>query len=363
MKCKIIFIAILFFAFFSKAMGQQDSIPKKKKKAALAVLPVVFFSPETNWGFGAGATYAFRFRGESDSLRASQLTTGAVYTLRKQLLTFFDFKLFLDEEKWSVYGESGFYIYTYNFYGIGGNTLEENEEIYDATYPRLRVSGLRRLNKNWYLGGRFWFDNYKIKERDPEGVLIQNTLTGSEGGIISGLGLVANYDTRDDVFLPSKGQYIEIATLWNSTAFGSDFNFQRYSVDAVHYQAITKKTTLATNLYMVNTQGTAPFNELAFMGGSKKMRGLFEGRFRDNNMLILQSEYRFPLFWRFGMVAFAGYGGVAEKIDSYNLDEFKFAYGLGFRFRISKKEKINVRADAGFSQGSTGFYITFSEAF
>lgn len=363
MKPKVIlFIALSFFLAIS-LRAQQDSIPQKKRQGALAVLPVVFFSPETNWGFGAGATYAFRFKGEPDSLRASQITTGAVYTLRKQLLTFFDFRFFLDKEKWSVYGESGFYIYTYNFFGIGGDTRKENEELYNATFPRIRVNALRRLNEKWYLGGRYWFDNYRITQRDSTGLLYQNELTGSEGGLISGLGLVANYDTRDDVFFPSKGQFVELASIVNSTALGSDFNFQRFTIDATHYQTITPKTILATNLFLVSTFGDPPFNELALMGGSKKMRGIFEGRFRDRNMVVLQTEYRFPLFWRFGMVAFGGVGGVAEEIGDYRLEEFKFTYGVGFRFRVSTKEKINVRADLGLGKNTSGIYITFSEAF
>ena len=51
-----------------------------------------------------------------------------------------------------------------------------------------------------------------------------------------------------------------------------------------------------------------PFTPLPGLGGQFRMRGYFDGRFRDQNALISQVEYRFPIVWRCGGVGFASAG-------------------------------------------------------
>ena len=94
------------------------------------------------------------------------------------------------------------------------------------------------------------------------------------------------------------------------------------------------------------------------------MRGYFEGRFRDKNLLALQAEYRLPLFWRFGLAAFAGAGKVADAFAELNSGGIKYSYGAGLRYLFSKREKIQVRLDVGFDgKGGSAFYFSIFEAF
>ena len=109
--------------------------------------------------------------------------------------------------------------------------------------------------------------------------------------------------------------------------------------------------------------GEAPFQIMSFLGGMNFMRGYYMGRFRDNNAIILQGEYRADIWWRFGAVAFASVGEVAHKIDHFKLSDFKVTYGLGIRFAIDPKERLNFRLDFAWAEDSTGFYFTVVEAF
>ena len=70
-----------------------------------------------------------------------------------------------------------------------------------------------------------------------------------------------------------------------------------------------------------------------------------------------------PLFWRLGMVGFAGFGNVAEKFSHLRLGELRASYGFGLRFLFDQKEKIQVRMDIAFGENSTGFYFSIYEAF
>jgi len=103
---------------------------------------------------------------------------------------------------------------------------------------------------------------------------------------------------------------------------------------------------------------------MGLLGGAEIMRGYYLGRYRDKNMLVLQAEYRWaPIFWRFGLAAFAALGDVAETLDRFNLGRFKTTYGLGLRFVIDPKQRLHLRLDFGFGKETSGVYFTAGEAF
>lgn len=93
------------------------------------------------------------------------------------------------------------------------------------------------------------------------------------------------------------------------------------------------------------------------------MRGYCQGRFRDNNALVFQMEYRMPLWRRIGIVGFASVGDVSDKISRFSLTQFKATFGAGLRFVLKHEEKLNFRFDIGFSGESVGVYFTLTEAF
>jgi hypothetical protein len=93
------------------------------------------------------------------------------------------------------------------------------------------------------------------------------------------------------------------------------------------------------------------------------MRGFYEGRFRDKQVFILQTEFRRPLFWRIGGVVFASGGSVSENHDEINWRELKFAYGVGLRFAITPEERVFARVDFGGGANTYGFYVQVNEAF
>jgi outer membrane translocation and assembly module TamA len=93
------------------------------------------------------------------------------------------------------------------------------------------------------------------------------------------------------------------------------------------------------------------------------MRGYYEGRFRDKSMITVQGEYRVPLWSRFSLATFAGAGQVAEGPDAFALRDFKYSFGGGVRFALSRQEGINVRCDVGLGEETSGVYLTIGEAF
>ena len=334
------------------------------KNYSLIVLPLVFSTPETSWGFGGATNVTFRFKGEPKTTRPSQFQLGFAYTLNQQFLSYLPFQLFFNEEKYKLYGELGYYRYVYFYYGNGNNTKEADRELFNVNFPRIRLNGLYGINKSWFIGLRYWLEDYDIVGVKEGGLLnTNNDIVGRAGGLLSGGGLVVNYDTRDHLFTPREGILAELVLFGNQKFLGSDFNFQKMYLDIAAYFPIGKNQTLAAQIYTELTTGEVPFNQLSLLGGTKRMRGYLEGRFRDKQYFTSQIEYRVPLFWRLGMTAFVTTGRVGPTVGDLFDKNWYYTYGLGLRIMLDTEARVNLRLDVGFGEDTSGFYLTFGEAF
>lgn len=373
------------------AFMQGQSPPKKtpkEKKVGLIVLPVIYRTPETRWAFGGAAQVTWRFKGQGKESRPSFVRPGFVYTQNKQILLYIPYRLFWGQNvgglsKWTSFGEVGYFKYNFLYYGTGNSEPEDFVERYDYEFPRLRFNLLRLVRGSTYMGPTIAFDDIDITGYDPDGQLINGDITGSQGGTYSQLGWMTIVDTRDNIFYPSKGEYIESELAGSTGLIGSDFEFVRYTIDASKYfpvnlnrlrpsyhryeedppSKINLRHVMAVQIYSQSNWGDPPFDQLARLGGAKRMRGFYEGRFRDKHLFLTQLEYRAFLAWRIGVSVHAAYGMVAPTISQYSLANGRFTYGGGMRFAIDKKEKINFRLDYGRGKYGSNFYVTVGEAF
>ncbi len=362
-----IFVALVFMLASGRVEASVADTTGKApwiRKSSLIPIPIVYYTPETRFAGGLAALYTFRFRNQADDERPSQLTLGFAYTQENQLLLYLPFQLFSKNQTWQFSGELGFYRYVYQFYGIGNDTRQEDKETYDVDFPRIRMNALRLVAPHHYLGLRYWWDDYRITRTESGGLIDQDGVVGKNGGVISGAGLVWNYDSRNNLFYPTRGFWAEAEAYFNTQVLGSDFNFSRYSIDAVAYFSKSEKRVWAVNAWLVHLRGEVPFQQLAFIGGPKKMRGYFEGRFRDKNLWILQGEYRAWVKGPVGAAFFGGMGSVAPSPGALFHRKIHFTFGLGLRFLLSKRDLINLRLDvAGNESGQVFPYLTVKEAF
>ena len=102
---------------------------------------------------------------------------------------------------------------------------------------------------------------------------------------------------------------------------------------------------------------------MANLGGQKKMRGFYEGRYRDNNCLVLQAEYRRHLFWLLGFTVFADAGQVMHRYEDLSSTHWQYTYGAGLRLMIDQSQKLNLRIDVAVGNKKILPYFTVAEAF
>ncbi|MGF7215561.1 outer membrane protein assembly factor BamA [Spirosoma lacussanchae] len=363
---------------FGLAIAQSpDSTQKSTPQKAFSLfpIPVVYYTPETRFAFGAALSATFRFRRDHrqvladtgqttltdpDRPRPSNVQFIGAYTQNQQILLYSPFQIFYDQNRYYIYGEAGYYRYTYNFYGLG--LRETPAETYGVDFPRIRLNAFRRVRPNLYAGLRYEYEKYTITSVEPDGLLATGTVPGGLGSRISGLGLGLLYDTRNTIFYPDRGIFANISYLGHGRAVGSEFSYNRYVADVSLYYSLTRRAILAVNSVVSLTGGTAPFNALSLLGSGKRLRGYYEGRYRDENMALLQTELRLNVWKRLGAVVFGGVGILGDSNEFLRPGAPKVAAGAGLRGRINA-DGLNVRVDYGVGNRSTGLYVTIGEAF
>jgi outer membrane protein assembly factor BamA len=154
-----------------------------------------------------------------------------------------------------------------------------------------------------------------------------------------------------------------LSALFYRDSFGGQLNFDEFELDARAYVPFVLHSVLALQFYGVAVAGQPPFHYLPQIGGQYLLRGLELGRYRDRVYTAVQAEWRVPLFWRIGAVAFVGIGNVYPGLAEVRLDDFKATGGLGLRVALKKKERVQFRFDVGFAENGPKFYLNLLEAF
>jgi len=355
-------IGVLFFSLGIYSTNAPSDSLRSKKRVLVSGFPIIFYAPETRFGYGAAGICLFNFKKDSIGAPRSTVNLGFTYTQNKQILFYLPYILFVKNRSYQIYGELAYNRYNYNYYGVGNDQPKNYVEVYGIEFPRLRATALKKVRKNFYLGFRYAYDNYSLYNLDPVGQLSKKIIPGSTGGTVSGFGLVTLYDSRDYIFYPSKGWWGELVLYKDDHFTGSSFNYTRIAFDVCRYLSY-KKNILALNLYTIYSDTDLPFFQMGALGGQKKMRGFYEGRYRDNNLLVFQAEYRRHLFWLLGFTIFGDAGQVASRYDRFNAQDWHYTYGAGLRLTIDKLQKINLRIDVGVGNGKVLPYFTIGEAF
>lgn len=352
------------FLFQGSLLAQQarttENDTTRTPQSGIYPLPFVLYTPETGIAGGVAALYVYR---DSLSIRASSLTADIIYTQKKQFIAEIAGDQYFEAGLYRLMTDLSFQKYPNKFFGIGNNTPESSEETYTPQTVLLKAVLYRNFSSHINIGPIVRYENVSMRQTLTGGVLASGLLPGSRGGISAGLGIVANWDSRDNTFAAQSGSFYQLTAVFYRSAFGSVYSYDDIQIDTRNFFGVFSDHVIAVQGSGEFIDDSAPFQNYAKFGGQNLLRGYFDGRYRDKNAVALQAEYRVPVWWRFGIVGFAGVAQVADRISKFAMNRFWFAGGIGLRFAWSPEERINLRLDYGVGSNSSGMYITMTEAF
>jgi len=336
---------------------------KFKKNFRIIPVPVVFYTPETQFGFGAGVQTFIYSKSNIYNSRESNILLTAMYTTNNQFMLDITPQIFFNKGDLFLDGLFRYRLFPNKFWGIGNDTPDTNEEVYNMETIIVEAAILKRLPTDLNFGFEYKFDKYTMLEVEEGGLLDSGAIPGSDGATISSLFFLFNLDDRDNIFSSRTGNFMQLRAGFSSKVLGASHSFNKYVIDLRKYFSLNSKTVIAAQIFFEGTFGDVPFQSMAWLGGGDRTRGYYRGRFIDHNMYALQGEYRNRFHPRWEVTAFLSIGEVAGKpLDYFN--SIKYSAGGGIRFQLLKNNPTLIRLDVGIGRdGNNGVYFGVNEAF
>jgi len=332
---------------------------------SLFAAPKIAAEPATGLEYGAFAQTTFR---PFPNARRSTAEMDINLTTNNQFLGSLKWDVFMPEDRYFTEGFISYLVFPEQYFGIGTNTTEADGEHYSNRRIDADIVLHSRLGTdNLYGGLRVMTQKMTVTETEDEGFFADEAVPGGNDYFASGLGYALRWETRENRQTPQKGHLLRLSHVLFDGSLGSTHEFMRIEAEARKYIQLTGepgRDILALQALGVFHRGEPPFRMLALLGSKHDFRGYVRGRFRDRQYYSAQAEYRRELFWRVGATVFGGFGDVARNIGGFQAETIKTFYGAGFRFKMDRRNNINLRIDVAMNQQNTpSFYFGFGEAF
>ena len=328
-------------------------------------IPILSYKPETRWIFGLSLTQLFRAKNNDSVTRPSAIRLNTSYSQNDQFSIRTFGEVFTNKNNFDLNGLVQYTNFVEYFWNKGIQSPDVSQ-LYYFKMVKINFKGSYQMLPNFYGGIQYNFENmfglkYSSANIDMKTSGEPGTL--SNGSVSSGAGFVVEYDNRNNVFFPTKGQDIELSNCLYNSAFGSGYNFHNITFDARKYISLWKENVLAIQAFANVNSGNVPFRLMGTLGSDSYMRGYYNGRFRDNCAMAFQTELRKTIWGPISIVAFGGFGTVSPDANGLT-SNLKPNYGGGLRIKAVPREKFNIRVDYGMGiDGNSAFYVTMGEAF
>ena len=276
------------------------------------------------------------------------------------------FSFFNREDEYTDYNEDGNEVAEYNKKSRGFNisfgrqtgeytrdylTLESRKDAYK--WDSDDSSGFRYdrnagKGKNWD-NGSYNFANDKYVDKNF--------------GRINSITWQKVYDSRDNIYDPTRGRRISYTAQWAGHGLGGDFDFYKFTAEARMYKKLGAKNVLAFRARGGFIQGDAPYSQLFTLGGADSLRGYEDDQFRGKYMYNATLEFRFPIVKKVSGVLFTDIGDAwdAPNVSWYNSKK-TFNYGVGAGVRITTPIGP-VKLDYGVGKHKNKFHFSFGTQF
>ncbi|GEP92037.1 Surface antigen [Chitinophaga terrae (ex Kim and Jung 2007)] len=392
--CKNLHIIVLFLLFAVSAQGQfivrdTSSAPSSLtdtawlRRKSFFPLPVLGYSQEKGLEIGVAMLYSFY----TDNKNPDRATRNSTINLIPAITTENQFKIDLKSNIWTrgniwhIKSNLRYHNFPLYFFGIGDETHYNDRSLLNNTRYKAQVEAERLVGGHFYVGASILYQHDTYSSKDDKGIYNSLSLVDKAGGYVTFLGLTGIFDNRDKENYTRKGWMLKLNAAY-APSFLSKHPLFKLDAQGVHFISISPKSTLGLNGLFQTLQGSElPFYLLPEMGNDLMMRGYYTGRYRNQNYLAGQAEYRYLIdpklrvrLWfidlkpKFALAAFGGAGSVFSNHD-FGLSGFKPSYGAGIRYFYDESSRLTIRLDYAVGEKRAGeprqkgFYFSLAEAF
>lgn len=333
--------------------------PDRSRARSWFALPMLFWLPETKLGLAATGGVHFHV---PDAAEASNAFLVAGYTVQGQGSVDASSDVWLRSGA-LLSGRFRAVHYPDSFYGIGPETtLAEREEMTRRFLELTLAAELPVLGQRLRIGPRVHARAEEIRDVTPGGLVAADAVPGSNGFSGIGFGLGVAWDSRDRKLWPTRGAFSQASYLYYPDSIGRNEGFGRGAAEGRVFLPLGRGRVLGLAALYEQVHGQTPFSLLSKLGSTRYLRGIREGRYRDQVAWATQAELRVPIQENFAAVLFGAFGDVGKDFSSLSARTLKIGGGAGLRFRLTR-EGVNLRVDVAAADAGPEVYVTLLEAF
>lgn len=331
------------------------------KNFNFGILPGPHFSSTVGLGLGLVATGLYSLDRSDPALPQSNAALYADMTTKGFLLIGLKGNNIFRKERYRL--DYRLYTYTFptRFWGMGyGNGRNDDNE---TDYRRFRFDAMARflvqVKGKLYVGPLVSYRFIRASEIEGQGLPLfegqERTLRSLEAG------LSLTYDSRDFMLNAYRGWFVQLDQTFAPRWVAGDYNYAKTDLTVSTYRQVWKGGVLAGEWHSAFIDGTPGWGMMSEAGASGRLRGYYEGRYRDRNIMEAQVELRQHVWKRNGVALWLGAGEVFPKFGELRWKRVLPNAGAGYRWAF--KHRVNVRLDCGFSRDGCGFMFNINEAF
>lgn len=341
---------------------RESNKPKPNKKVDFGVLPGPHYSATTGLGMGIIGTATYTTDLEDATLMRSNasvyadMTTGGYFTvgLRGTHIC--------PHEKYRLDYKLKASTFSTQFWGIGYDAADndDNETDYRLNHLNAMARFMFKLAPNTFIGPVANYRFYQARGVDED---FAHLWEGQDKTLnVYTLGVSFTYDSRDFMLNAKKGVFIQFDQTFSPRFLGNgNHSFSTSEVTFATYGRLWKGAVLAGDVHGLFNYGKTPWALLSPVGSNDRMRGYYEGRYRDQNLMEAQVELRQHIKGRHGVVGWVGLANAFHNFDELTCKKNLYNAGVGYRWEF--KKGINIRIDYGFTRNGGGFIFNINEAF
>jgi hypothetical protein len=358
----------LYNAFFHrKAAAQHD----KSQKLNFSAVPSIGYTSSTGFALDVTGNVAF-YTSSDHKENLSNIQNDLAYDTKSQILFLNKAEIWMPDNQYHFVTDIKLEKFPTTTYGIGTLTTNADADNIDYYYIRLYPTAYKTVVDNFYLGIGLNYDHYfDITESGLSNGMESGFKQYGEPSASTSVGanIAALYDDRKNQLNPLGGAFANVIYRQNFTFLGSNSQWGSLLIDLRKYFRVDPSSNNVLAFWAMGwfASGGTPYLNLPSTGQDmygNTGRGYVEGRFRGNDMLYLESEYRFGITKNglVGGVVFIN-GETFSEVHSSTFKNIEPGYGGGIRLKVNKHSDTNVCIDYGIGNGSSGVFVNLAEVF
>jgi hypothetical protein len=327
-----------------------------------AFLPIPLVVTEPAVGYGGGIAGMFvrprKAAGSEGYARPNMSVVGGIATENDTWMAFGADSSHWFGDRLQTLAAAGVGELHLDFYGLGDASDSLDDPIsyeLDVSLGMVQGNWKPKAKSPWSLGLRYVYSKVEPKLEDQAqfpGLVDQIDIE------ISAPAFILEYDSRDNLFTPTRGIYAESLYMLSRESLGASQDFERFQQVLMGWIPLGKDWTLGMRGdYQWASDGT-PF----FLRPYIKLRGVAAMRYQGDEMASAEVEARWQFHGRWSLVGATGYGSAHTERDLYSATRDVWSGAVGFRYQLARLFGMHAGVDVGVSDGETAIYLQVGNA-